>query len=701
MLDIDGADDDSQAWTSDVDWRERTARSGTCPVCDADGEKPFVLSARGPEGRYLDLFSCPRCGAKFFPDLTPPSYGTVAAAEGFHDFYLEVGAGVDQLVRHVFAVAPAPGARYLEVGCGFGFALDFAKRALGMRVLGVDPSPIAAVGARILDVPIIADYLTADSDFGESSFDLVVASEVLEHIFDPLSFVQLLAGRLGPDGVLILTTPDADMARPTTPTGALSPLLSAGWHAILYSPRSLELLLRAAGFRYVTIARREHTLVAFAASSVVPIAVDATLDRNVFMRYLEERRRSAGFPRSLINGLNYRLLKELTNAELYARALDVYEELRADFRSVYAIDVEAPWSGWLHESPGETLSSFAARIPLCLCGVAHLRGLIALNHDQAPERAEHFFSLSVRHGVLMRDVLRRIGTDDAETEVYVARGRVLVLRSIAYSHAQEAAIGAVAMLARIQAVAVYRQQREDILSIFAHCVNLGAFETAELMAPAAEAYLKSADARWFVELRRALGNLELNGRQRPLKALLHYALAERAARTGPCGLVAEQASGALRHARFTAWLAHGDPRRAALVARRFEARELIAAIPAIPFLSTFVDLVNLGAFSIAERLSADAKDLLARPRVHESREQEEISVKAREALRRVENRGQPRENSGRDGRRSNEPSRPGGLFKRLLRQGISRFDRIVAVIARSKATRQSRGQRTRAPGLLR
>jgi len=666
MLDIDGVDGDSKARKSEVDWRERPARSAHCPVCCADGEKAFVLAARGTGERSLDLLSCPRCGSRFFPDLTPPSYQSVPAAEGFHDFYLEVGAGVDQLVRPVFAVALAPGARYLEIGCGFGFALDFARRALGMNVLGVDPSPIAAAGAKILDVPMVADYLTADSDLGERFFDLVVASEVLEHIFDPLAFVRAVADRLEPQGVLILTTPNADMAKAATPMGALSPLLSAGWHYVLYSARSLELLLRAAGFRYVTIARREHTLVAFAANGIVPIAVDAALDRDLFMHYLEERRQSAGFPRSLRNGLNYRLLKELTNAQHYARALAVYEELRADFLSVYAIDVDAPSTEWLQASPGETLQSFAARTPLCLCGVAHLRGLIALIFEHAPDRAEHFFSLSVRHGALMRDVLRQIGADDAETEVYVARGRVLYLRSIAYTRAQEAATGALAMLARIEAGAVYPQQREDVLSIFAHCVNLGAFAAAELMAPAAEAYPKSADARSFVELRRALGNLELNGRQRPLKALMHYALAERAATKG--GLIADNAQSGLRHERFMAWLVHGSPSRAALVARRFEARHLAAAIPAIPFLSTFVHLVNLDAFSIAERLSADAKELLARPRLNESREQEEISVKAREALKRVENRAKQRENSGRDaGRRhSSEPSRVGGLFKRLL-----------------------------------
>jgi 2-polyprenyl-3-methyl-5-hydroxy-6-metoxy-1,4-benzoquinol methylase len=668
MLDIDGVDDDSKARNGDVDWRERPPRFAACPVCEDAAPKPFVLVARAPGEQSLELYACPRCGAKFFPDLTPPSYVDIPESEAFLGFYLEIGAGVDQLLRHVFAVTPARGAKYLEIGCGFGFALDFARRTLGMRVLGVDPSPLAIAGARILGVPMVADYLTADSDLGEGAFDLIVASEVLEHIFDPLSFVRLLLGRLGPEGVLILTTPNADMAKPATPAGALIPLLSAGWHYVLYSARSLELLLRAAGFRYVTIARREHTLVAFAANDVVPIAVDAELDRNLFMHYLEARRQSAGLPQSLRNGLNYRLLKELTNAQRYARALAVYDELRADFLNVHAIDVEAPSSEWLQPSRDETLQSFSARFPLCLCGVAHLRGLIALNHERAPGRAEHFFSLSVRHGALMRDVLRRIGTDDAETEVTVARGRVLYLRSIAYSRAQEAAAGALAMLARIETGAAYPQQREDILSIFAHCVNLGAFAAAELMAPAAEAYPKSADVRSFVELRRALGNLELNGRLRPLKALMHYALAERGARMGPHGPLAGHASGALRHARFIAWLVHGDPRRAALVARRFEARQLKAAIPAIPFLSTFVQLVNLDAFGIAERLSADAKDLLARPAFDHSGEGDEISDRARKALKRVEDRGRQRETSKRGaGRRpSIEPSRIGGLFKRLL-----------------------------------
>jgi 2-polyprenyl-6-hydroxyphenyl methylase/3-demethylubiquinone-9 3-methyltransferase len=43
----------------------------------------------------------------------------------------------------------------------------------------------------------------------EGQFDLVTCMEVIEHVADPAAFVNALARRLAPDGLLIMSTPNA------------------------------------------------------------------------------------------------------------------------------------------------------------------------------------------------------------------------------------------------------------------------------------------------------------------------------------------------------------------------------------------------------------------------------------------------------------------------------------------------------------
>jgi 2-polyprenyl-6-hydroxyphenyl methylase/3-demethylubiquinone-9 3-methyltransferase len=105
---------------------------------------------------------------------------------------------------------PLQGKSALDVGCGAGLLAEPLAR-LGAKVTGIDAAPeVIAVArehaaARGLDI----DYRVSAVEALEGQFDLVTCMEVVEHVADPAAFLASLAQRLAPDGLLILSTPNA------------------------------------------------------------------------------------------------------------------------------------------------------------------------------------------------------------------------------------------------------------------------------------------------------------------------------------------------------------------------------------------------------------------------------------------------------------------------------------------------------------
>jgi 2-polyprenyl-6-hydroxyphenyl methylase/3-demethylubiquinone-9 3-methyltransferase len=102
------------------------------------------------------------------------------------------------------------GLEVLDIGCGGGLLSEPMTR-LGARVTGVDADAagIAAAIAHAGEVGLDIDYRAgAAEDLAAegSTFDAVIASEVVEHVADKPAFADALASLLRPGGVLVLTT---------------------------------------------------------------------------------------------------------------------------------------------------------------------------------------------------------------------------------------------------------------------------------------------------------------------------------------------------------------------------------------------------------------------------------------------------------------------------------------------------------------
>jgi 2-polyprenyl-6-hydroxyphenyl methylase/3-demethylubiquinone-9 3-methyltransferase len=108
------------------------------------------------------------------------------------------------------SLKPLAGKTALDVGCGAGLLAEPLAR-LGAAVTAVDAAPelIEAARDHAAGQGLTIDYRATPVEEVQGRFDLVTSMEVIEHVADPAAFVQALAKRLAPGGLLILSTPNA------------------------------------------------------------------------------------------------------------------------------------------------------------------------------------------------------------------------------------------------------------------------------------------------------------------------------------------------------------------------------------------------------------------------------------------------------------------------------------------------------------
>ena len=106
--------------------------------------------------------------------------------------------------------APLTGKTAVDVGCGAGLLAEPLAR-LGATVTAIDASAevIAVAREHAARQGLAIDYRTGDVQELEGRFDLITCMEVIEHVAEPQAFLNALAMRLAPGGLLILSTPNA------------------------------------------------------------------------------------------------------------------------------------------------------------------------------------------------------------------------------------------------------------------------------------------------------------------------------------------------------------------------------------------------------------------------------------------------------------------------------------------------------------
>ncbi len=99
--------------------------------------------------------------------------------------------------------------RILDIGCATGIFLNRMKQR-GWDCYGVEPSDFAADYAqKRFSLDVFHGYLD-DSLFEDSFFDVITLWDVMEHTPDPLDTLRTISRILKPDGLLVITTPNAN-----------------------------------------------------------------------------------------------------------------------------------------------------------------------------------------------------------------------------------------------------------------------------------------------------------------------------------------------------------------------------------------------------------------------------------------------------------------------------------------------------------
>jgi len=146
--------------------------------------------------------------------------------------------------------------RVLDVGCGNGWmSAVFARH--GCTVVGIDPSEQGVAVARQTYPSIRFEVCEAGEhmldSLGERPFDLVISTEVVEHLYGPMSYAVGIFGALRPGGRFVCTTPyhgylkNLSLALAGKHDFHTHPLRQGG-HIKFWSRATLTTLLERAGF---------------------------------------------------------------------------------------------------------------------------------------------------------------------------------------------------------------------------------------------------------------------------------------------------------------------------------------------------------------------------------------------------------------------------------------------------------------------
>ena len=138
---------------------------------------------------------------------------TLYNSEKDYDYFLnkdhKIRAEISiQLIKEVTNKKIKNTSKLLSIACSTGVIEEKMKNELGLTVYGIDGAKKSLITARKRGVIVKLADVSKPLPFKSSFFDFVFAGEIIEHLFDPKSFIKEVSRVLKPAGYLVLTTPN-------------------------------------------------------------------------------------------------------------------------------------------------------------------------------------------------------------------------------------------------------------------------------------------------------------------------------------------------------------------------------------------------------------------------------------------------------------------------------------------------------------
>lgn len=240
-----------------------------CPICEVL-ETSLLLVERG-----FNLVKCRRCGLIYLnPRLTIEELNKIYSKDYYenkegkfgHKDYLENFTRYRDIFDKVFEHRLKQVQRFkangklLEVGCAYGFLLDFFRKN-GWNVSGVEISKESSSYAREwFGLKVLTDTIE-HAPYPDEEFDVVLMLDIIEHLPDPITSLKEVRRIMKPDGILLVQVPYElshwekilEALLKGKKPGIASPY-DVPAHLYFFTPKTIKKLLEKAGF---TIVRRE------------------------------------------------------------------------------------------------------------------------------------------------------------------------------------------------------------------------------------------------------------------------------------------------------------------------------------------------------------------------------------------------------------------------------------------------------------
>lgn len=232
----------------------RPSEEVLCPLCGV-GPEPFAVDYQG-----FTLCRCLGCALEF---VSPRLSFDELADKVYSDSYFPKRDGANKpsaettlyIKRQLADFEKLVGGhkKVLDIGCGNGAFLDFAREA-EWQIAGADIK--LSPDARALGCPLWEGRLQ-EIDFGEQRFDLIRLNHVLEHTQDPLNELRICRDLLGSNGILYISVPNITGLSPRLKSlQSRFGLKAHRWrhyaamhHLFFFSPATLQKLVKRADFR--------------------------------------------------------------------------------------------------------------------------------------------------------------------------------------------------------------------------------------------------------------------------------------------------------------------------------------------------------------------------------------------------------------------------------------------------------------------